>query len=65
VCSFIEDARDDVALVSEVFVDSVQLSYAMAPAPMSLDFWPGAVSMMLVATLTATLVTFGGAASGC
>ena len=27
---------------------------------MSLDFWPGAVSMMLVATLTATLVTNSG-----
>jgi Ca2+:H+ antiporter len=27
---------------------------------MSLEFWPGAVSMMLVATLTATLVTNSG-----
>ena len=32
----------------------------MGPAPMSLDFWPGAVSMMLIATLTATLVTNSG-----
>ena len=38
----------------------VFLSYVMAPAPMALDFWPGAVSMMLIATLTATLVTNGG-----
>ncbi len=38
----------------------VLLSYVLGPAPMSLDFWPGAVSMMLVATLTATLVTNGG-----
>ena len=38
----------------------VLLSYVMGPAPMSLEFWPGAVSMMLVATLTATLVTNGG-----
>jgi Ca2+:H+ antiporter len=35
----------------------VLLSYVMGPAPMSLEFWPGAVSMMLIATLTATLVT--------
>jgi Ca2+:H+ antiporter len=27
---------------------------------MALDFWPGAVSMMLIATLTATLVTNSG-----
>jgi len=38
----------------------VLLSYVMGPAPMSLEFWPGAVSMMLVATLTATLVTNNG-----
>jgi Ca2+:H+ antiporter len=38
----------------------VLLSYVMGPAPMDLAFWPGAVLMMLVATLTATLVTAGG-----
>ncbi len=38
----------------------VLLSYVMGPAPMSLEFWPGAVSWMLVATLTATLVTNSG-----
>jgi Ca2+:H+ antiporter len=38
----------------------VLLSYVLGPAPMSLDFWPGAVSMMLAATLTATLVTNSG-----
>jgi Ca2+:H+ antiporter len=38
----------------------VLLSYVMGPAPMSLEFWPGAVSMMLIATLTATLVTNSG-----
>jgi Ca2+:H+ antiporter len=38
----------------------VLLSYVLGPAPMALDFWPGAVSMMLIATLTATLVTSGG-----
>jgi Ca2+:H+ antiporter len=38
----------------------VLLSYVIGPSPMSLEFWPGAVSMMLVATLTATLVTNSG-----
>jgi Ca2+:H+ antiporter len=35
----------------------VLLSYVIGPAPMNLQFWPGAVVMILVATLTATLVT--------
>jgi Ca2+:H+ antiporter len=38
----------------------VLLSYVLGPAPMTLDFWPGAVTMMLAATLTATLVTNSG-----
>jgi Ca2+:H+ antiporter len=38
----------------------VVLSYAIAPAPMDLQFWPGAVVMMLIAALTAALVTSGG-----
>ena len=38
----------------------VLLSYVLGPAPMALQFWPGAVSMMLIATLTATLVTNSG-----
>jgi len=38
----------------------VLLSYVMGPAPMSLDFWPGAVTMVLIATLTATLVSNSG-----
>ena len=38
----------------------VLVSYVIAPAPMDLQFWPGAVIMMLVATLTASLVTNGG-----
>src|SRR5262245_23703919 len=38
----------------------VLLSYVLGPAPMALDFWPGAVTMMLFATLTATLVTNSG-----
>jgi Ca2+:H+ antiporter len=38
----------------------VLLSYVLGPAPMDLAFWPGAVVMMLIATLTATLVTAGG-----
>jgi Ca2+:H+ antiporter len=38
----------------------VLLSYVMGPAPMDLQFWPGAIVMMLVAALTAALVTNGG-----
>ena len=35
-------------------------SYFVGPAPMTLEFWPGAVVMMLLATLTAALVCNGG-----
>ncbi len=38
----------------------VLLSYVLGPSPMSLQFWPGAVVMMLIATLTAFLVTNSG-----
>ena len=38
----------------------VLLSYVVGPAPMDLRFWPGAVVMMLIAALTASLVTNGG-----
>lgn len=38
----------------------VFLSYALGPQPMDLQFWPGAVVMMLVSALTATLVTSTG-----
>jgi Ca2+:H+ antiporter len=38
----------------------VLLSYLIGPAPMDLRFWPGAVVMMLIATLTASLVTNSG-----
>jgi len=38
----------------------VLLSYQIGPEPMDLQFWPGAVVMMLVAALTASLVTNGG-----
>jgi len=38
----------------------VLLSYVIGPTPMSLQFWPGAVVMVLIATLTATLVTNSG-----
>src|SRR5207249_12283333 len=33
----------------------VLLSYLIGPAPMDLNFWPGAVAMILFATLTASL----------
>jgi Ca2+:H+ antiporter len=35
----------------------VLLSYVIGPTPMNLQFWPGAVAMMLIATMTASLVT--------
>ena len=38
----------------------VLLSYVVGPAPMDLRFWPGALMMMLFATLTASLVTNNG-----
>src|SRR4029078_8947530 len=38
----------------------VLLSYVVGPTPMSLQFWPGAVVMMLIATITASLVTNSG-----
>jgi Ca2+:H+ antiporter len=38
----------------------VLLSYFLGPTPMDLDFWPGAVAMILFATLTASLVTTSG-----
>src|SRR5678809_873525 len=38
----------------------VLLSYVLGPAPMDLNLWPGAVAMILFATLTASLVTTSG-----
>jgi Ca2+:H+ antiporter len=38
----------------------VLLSYVLGPQPMDLLFWPGAVLMMLIATMAAALVTSSG-----
>jgi len=38
----------------------VLLSYVIGPAPMDLQFWPGAVVMVLISTMTAFLMTSGG-----
>jgi Ca2+:H+ antiporter len=38
----------------------VLASYALGPSPMNLQFWPGAVLMMLIATLTASFVANSG-----
>jgi Ca2+:H+ antiporter len=38
----------------------VLLSHIVGPTPMGLDFWPGAVVMMLIAAITAALLTSGG-----
>ena len=41
----------------------VLLSYVLGPSPMGLQFWPGAVVMMLIATMAATMLTSGGRSS--
>ncbi|MDM9626631.1 calcium/proton exchanger [Rhizobium sp. S152] len=38
----------------------VILSYVIGPEPMSLQFWPGAVAMMFLAMMAATLLSSGG-----
>jgi Ca2+:H+ antiporter len=38
----------------------VLASYVVGPSPMNLQFWPGAVVMMFIATMTAALVTNSG-----
>jgi len=38
----------------------VLLSYVIGPTPMDLQFWPGAVVMVFVATLIAAFITSGG-----
>ena len=38
----------------------VLLSYVVGPTPMNLQFWPGAVTMMMVATVTASFITGSG-----
>jgi Ca2+:H+ antiporter len=41
----------------------VLASYAIGPSPMTLQFWPGAVVMMLIATITASLISASGRAA--
>ena len=38
----------------------VLVSYLLGPTPMDLQFWPGAVVMMFIATMSASLVTNSG-----
>lgn len=38
----------------------VLVSYVLGPTPMNLQFWPGAIVMMLIATMTAVLLTNSG-----
>ena len=38
----------------------VLLSYVVGPSPMSLRFWPGAVTMVMIATVTASFITSSG-----
>jgi Ca2+:H+ antiporter len=48
-----------------LFVAPVLLlaSYALGPMPMNLQFWPGAIGMMLFAVLTASAVSNNGRAA--
>jgi Ca2+:H+ antiporter len=38
----------------------VLLSYVIGPMPMDLEFWPGAVKMVIIAAVTATFITNSG-----
>ena len=38
----------------------VLLSYLLGPAPMDLQFWPSAVVMILIASMTVSLITNSG-----
>jgi len=38
----------------------VMLSYLLGPAPMDLQFWPSAVVMILIASMTVSLITNSG-----
>ena len=38
----------------------VLLSYVVGPAPMNLQFWPGAVTMVMISAVMATFITNGG-----
>lgn len=38
----------------------VLLSYVVGPTPMNLQFWPGAVTMVMISTVTATFITASG-----
>jgi Ca2+:H+ antiporter len=38
----------------------VLLSYVIGPTPMDLEFWPGAVKMVMIAAVTATFITNSG-----
>lgn len=38
----------------------VLVSYVVGPSPLNLQFWPGTIAMMLIASLTAALVTNSG-----
>jgi Ca2+:H+ antiporter len=49
-----------LALATLACVTVLLLSYLIGPGPMDLRFWPGAVVMMLIATVTASLVTNSG-----
>jgi Ca2+:H+ antiporter len=57
VCIALGSASQIALFVAPVLV---LLSYLIGPSPMDLQFWPGAVVMVLISTITAAFVTNGG-----
>jgi Ca2+:H+ antiporter len=57
VCIALGSASQIALFVAPVLV---LLSYVVGPTPMNLQFWPGAVAMILIGTMTAFLVTNSG-----
>jgi Ca2+:H+ antiporter len=48
------------AIAKADLVPGAALSYVIGPTPMDLQFWPGAVVMVFIATLLAAFITSGG-----
>ena len=59
-CSFPPSSAGAAQIALFVAPVLVLLSYFVGPQPMDLNFWPGAVKMVMLATLTAVLVTISG-----
>ena len=56
----IVDERSAAQIALFVAPVLVLLSYVVGPTPMDLQFWPGAVKMVIIAAVIATFVTNSG-----